>query len=97
MVEADLRRPKAAEYLKLEGAVGVTTILTGRVDIDEALQPAPWGLKVIAAGSIPPNPAELLQSTAMKMLIKEPARAFRHRPHRCPAVAAGHRRGDPRG
>ena len=71
VVEADLRRPKAAEYLKLEGAVGVTTILTGRVDIDEALQPAPWGLKVIAAGSIPPNPSELLQTTAMKKLLKE--------------------------
>ena len=71
VVEADLRRPKASEYLKLEGAVGVTTILTGRVDINEALQSAPWGLKVIAAGSIPPNPAELLQSAAMKTLIKD--------------------------
>lgn len=71
MVEADLRRPKAAEYLKLEGAVGVTTILTGRVDINEALQSAPWGLKVIAAGSIPPNPAELLQSAAMKTFLKD--------------------------
>jgi capsular exopolysaccharide synthesis family protein len=69
LVEADLRRPKAAEYLKLEGSVGVTTILMGRVDIDGALQSGPWNLKVIAAGSIPPNPAELLQSTAMKSLI----------------------------
>ena len=71
LVEADLRRPKAAEYLKLEGAVGVTTILMGRVNVDEAMQSGPWGLKVIAAGSIPPNPAELLQSAAMKSLINE--------------------------
>ena len=71
VVEADLRRPKASKYLKLEGAVGVTTILTGRVDINEALQSGPWGLKVIAAGSIPPNPAELLQSAAMKTLLKD--------------------------
>jgi receptor protein-tyrosine kinase len=71
LVEADLRRPKAAEYLKLEGSVGVTTILMGRVDIDDAMQSGPWNLKVIAAGSIPPNPAELLQSAAMKSLIKE--------------------------
>jgi receptor protein-tyrosine kinase len=70
VVEADLRRPKASEYLNLEGAVGVTTILTGRVGTDEALQPAPWGLKVIAAGSIPPNPAELLQSATMKSLLR---------------------------
>ena len=71
VLEADLRRPKAAEYLNLEGTVGVTTILTGRVRIDEALQSAPWGLKVIAAGSIPPNPAELLQSAAMNTLLKD--------------------------
>jgi receptor protein-tyrosine kinase len=71
LVEADLRRPKAAEYLKLEASVGVTTILMGRVNIDEAMQSGPWGLKVIAAGSIPPNPAELLQSAAMKSLINE--------------------------
>ncbi len=51
--------------------MGVTTILMGRVNIDEAMQSAPWNLKVIAAGSIPPNPAELLQSAAMKNLIKE--------------------------
>ncbi len=71
VVEADLRRPTVATYLNLEGAVGVTTILAGRVGIEEALQSAPWGLKVIAAGSIPPNPAELLQSAAMKSLIQE--------------------------
>lgn len=71
IVEADLRRPKAAEYLKLEGSVGVTTILTGRVDVDQALQSGPWGLKIIAGGSIPPNPAELLQSSAMKSLLKD--------------------------
>jgi receptor protein-tyrosine kinase len=76
LVEADLRRPKASEYLKLEAAVGVTTILTGRVDIDGALQSAPWGLKFIGAGSIPPNPAELLQSEAMKTLINDLRQRF---------------------
>ncbi|MGH3457709.1 polysaccharide biosynthesis tyrosine autokinase [Aeromicrobium sp.] len=69
ILEADLRQPKVAEYLHLEGTVGVTTVLTGRVTDDEALQATTWGLQVIAAGSIPPNPAELLQSKAMKVLI----------------------------
>jgi receptor protein-tyrosine kinase len=70
VVEADLRRPKTAEYLHLEGTVGVTSVLTGRIDLDSAIQSAPWGLHVLAAGAIPPNPAELLQSTAMKDLLK---------------------------
>lgn len=69
LMEADLRRPKAAEYMKLEGTVGVTTVLTGRVEAQDAIQIGPAGLELIAAGSTPPNPAELLQSTAMKNLI----------------------------
>ena len=69
VVEADLRRPKAAQYLHLEEAVGVTSVLTGRIDLDSAIQPGPWGLHVLAAGAIPPNPAELLQSAAMKDLL----------------------------
>ena len=69
LVEADLRRPKAADYLHLEGSVGVTTVLTGRIGMEGALQHGPEGLQLIAAGSTPPNPAELLQSDAMKKLI----------------------------
>ena len=69
VVEADLRRPKAAEYLNLEESVGVTSVLTGRTDLDNAIQTGPWGLHVLAAGAIPPNPAELLQSAAMKVLL----------------------------
>ena len=90
LVEADLRRPKAAEYLHLENTVGVTTILTGRVDIDGAMQSAPYDLKVIAAGSIPPNPAELLQSDGHEIPHQRSAGPVRHRLDRCSALAARH-------
>lgn len=73
LLEADLRRPRVAEYLGLESTVGLTTLLVGRATIDDVLQPfaqAP-GLDVITSGAIPPNPAELLQSATMKTLIAE--------------------------
>jgi capsular exopolysaccharide synthesis family protein len=71
ILDADLRRPKLAEYLGLEGGVGLSDVLIGRVPLADALQP--WGrgtLNVLPAGSIPPNPSELLGSTAMAALLR---------------------------
>jgi len=70
LVEGDLRRPRAAEYLGLEGAVGLTNVLVGQVGVDDVLQP--WGvggLWVLPSGSIPPNPSELLASQNMIELL----------------------------
>lgn len=73
LVEGDLRRPKLAEYLGLEGAVGLTNVLIGRVGLEDALQP--WGpddrLHVLLSGPMPPNPSELLGSQGMADLIRD--------------------------
>ena len=69
LVDGDLRRPQVAGMLGLEGAVGLTTVLLGRISIADAIQRHESGLDVLASGSIPPNPAELLQSQAMHELL----------------------------
>jgi capsular exopolysaccharide synthesis family protein len=77
LVEADLRRPKIADYFRLEPTVGVTTILIGRLDVADAVQV--WGehrLNVLTSGAIPPNPAELLQSDAMRDLLSDLRQRF---------------------
>lgn len=78
LIEGDLRRPRAASYLGLEGAVGLTDVLIGRATLADALQP--WGedeqLFVLPAGPTPPNPSELLGSNAMKSLLAELALHF---------------------
>jgi capsular exopolysaccharide synthesis family protein len=72
LVECDLRRPRVAERLGLDDGVGTTTVLIGQLSLDEALQQHPdTGLTVLTAGRRPPNPSELLQSHAMKELIRE--------------------------
>lgn len=72
IVECDLRRPTLAERLTLDDAIGTTSVLIGRVQIDDALQPyGSSGLKVLTCGPRPPNPSELLQSHQMVSLIKE--------------------------
>lgn len=70
LVDADLRRPRVAEYLDVEGAVGLTNVLAGQATVDDALQQ--WGdsgVFVLPAGSIPPNPSELLGSRNMHALL----------------------------
>lgn len=73
LIEADLRRPKISTYLNLEGSVGLTTVLVGRVSLREAMQmPGEHsGLDVLSSGRTPPNPAELLKSQAMSSIIEE--------------------------
>ncbi len=72
LVDGDLRRPSIATYLGLEGAVGLTDVLSGRVDLDDALQS--WGtdgLTVLPSGPTPPNPSEsLLGSMQMRTLLQ---------------------------
>lgn len=66
LLEADLRRPKVADKLRLESAVGLTTALVGRIDLEDAVQEySVENLSVVTSGALPPNPAELLQSQAM--------------------------------
>jgi capsular exopolysaccharide synthesis family protein len=71
LVDADLRRPSIAESLGIEGQVGLTTILIGRADVKDVVQPfGTTSLDVLPAGQIPPNPSELLGSVAMADLLE---------------------------
>jgi capsular exopolysaccharide synthesis family protein len=70
LVEGDLRRPKIADNLQLETAVGLTTVLVGRIELEDAIQEhAVPNLSVLTSGAIPPNPSELLQSQSMKDVL----------------------------
>lgn len=72
LIECDLRRPRAIQALGLDEAVGVTTVLVGKVSLDDAIQKhVDSNLHVLGSGAIPPNPAELLQSRAMHELLTE--------------------------
>lgn len=70
LVDGDLRLPRVADYMGIEGGVGLTNVLIGRVELADALQK--WGrgqLYVLPSGPIPPNPAEMLGSPAMDHVL----------------------------
>lgn len=77
IVDADLRRPSVSKYLGVEGAVGLTTVLIGKVRVEDAVQP--WGgtnLDILPSGQIPPNPSELLGSEHMARVLQELGEAY---------------------
>ena len=77
LLDGDLRKPKVAEYFGIEGGLGLADVLVGRVGLTDVIQR--WGrgtLFLLPSGTIPPNPAELLGSTAMANLIAELKYAF---------------------
>lgn len=71
LIEADLRRPRAAAYVNVEGKVGVTTVLLGQLPLEDATQGVLTNLDFLGSGKIPPNPAELLGSSEMKDLLAQ--------------------------
>lgn len=77
LLDTDLRKPKVADYLGIDGAVGLTDVLIGRVRVGDVMRP--WGgrsLYVMPSGKIPPNPSELLGSEQMRTLMDVLERDF---------------------
>ncbi len=71
IIDADLRRPRVATTLGLDPAVGLTTALVGKTEIQDAIQVHPAsGLHVLASGAKPPNPTEILQSKVTQEVIR---------------------------
>lgn len=78
LIEADLRRPRMAESGDLPSHTGLSTVLAGMADADDAIVSVAGRhgsdeepIDVLPAGPVPPNPVGLLESNAMQRLIRE--------------------------
>jgi len=72
LVDADMRRPSMHRLLNLPNSPGLSEVLVGLKTVDEALQETDVdNLRAIAAGPIPPNPAELLGSEAFDRIMEQ--------------------------
>jgi capsular exopolysaccharide synthesis family protein len=72
IVEADLRRPRIAEYFDIDGSLGLTDVLAGQRSLEETIQP--WGrglISILPPGPTPPNPSELLGSHQMQTVLSD--------------------------
>ncbi|MBV9819721.1 MAG: polysaccharide biosynthesis tyrosine autokinase [Solirubrobacterales bacterium] len=86
LVEADLRRPDLARRLGLRGGPGLAEVLSRNAALDTVIRevtvpPAASNhgssqFALIAAGTIPPNPAQLVESRSMIDLLSTLAERF---------------------
>lgn len=72
LVDADLHRPRAHVIFDLPKQPGLTNILVGDNTLEESLKMVGIpGLSVLSAGTMPPNPTELLNSVAMDAVLQD--------------------------
>ncbi|HZV65184.1 MAG TPA: chain length determinant protein tyrosine kinase EpsG, partial [Telluria sp.] len=69
LVDANLRTPRQQEVFALKPRQGLSDVLAGRADLDViAKVPAFADLSVMPAGTLPPNPQELLSREGFRNL-----------------------------
>jgi len=79
IIDADLRRPRVHKALGLSRGRGLTTYLSSDVEIDDLIQTKEFpNLSVLTCGPIPPNPAELVSSEKMRLLLHTLASRYDH-------------------
>jgi capsular exopolysaccharide synthesis family protein len=71
MIEADFRRPRAADLFGIERTAGLTNVLARRMDWMAAVQRWHDSLDVLPSGPLPPNPSELLSQPTMERLLAD--------------------------
>lgn len=71
VIDCDLRKPSIHENFLLANEKGLTDVLFGKSDLKGVTKKIEDSLFLITAGTILPNPAEILGSKEMENLIKE--------------------------
>lgn len=72
LIDADLRRPTVHYTFSVTNTIGLTNVLTKQIRLNDTIRTTDVeNLYAMTSGPIPPNPAELLGSTAMSQLLEE--------------------------
>ena len=71
IIDADMRKPRIHSLLEVPNTSGLSSFLSGNIDEQIVHPTAEDKIRVVPAGPIPPNPAELLSSQRMKILLKQ--------------------------
>ncbi len=80
LIDADLRRPSIHKTLGMAPHSGLSNVLTGSTTLEQAITRTAVlpNLFVLAAGTPPPNPAELLASSNMRDVLAQLREQYDH-------------------
>jgi capsular exopolysaccharide synthesis family protein len=71
IVDLDLRRPSVGKILQVEALKGISNYLIGQVELDDIIISHPdYGFDIIPAGTLPPNPSELIKTAKTKQVLE---------------------------
>lgn len=70
LIDCDLRTPTIHRKFRISNTSGLTNILLGETTIENTLSLV-GGLSILTSGTLPPNPAEVLESQRMKDFLQE--------------------------
>lgn len=78
LLDFDLRAPKLGLVAGIDNNVGLTNVITGKLELDRALyrDKGQENLLLLLSGPTPPNPAEILASNHIKDLVNELSQSF---------------------
>lgn len=90
LIDADMRTPRQHKLFGVQAKAGLSSLLAGRNedDVIHELTSLP-GLYLLPAGTVPPNPLELVQRPAFGLLVKEVCAKFDHVVVDSPAASHG--------
>ena len=79
VVDADMRRGHLHQYIESERAPGISDHIAGDATLDSIVRPTPVeNMSLIATGTVPPNPAELIMNPRFAKMIEDLSSRFDH-------------------
>lgn len=71
ILDLDLRRPSVAKTLQVDTTKGISNYLIGQVSLEDIITTHPdYGFDIISAGTLPPNPSELIKTDKTRQVIE---------------------------
>ena len=72
LIDLDIRKPNIHAKLGLESGMGITNYIIGDCELEDIfIQDSPFDFDIVRAGTIPPNPGELIHSEKLAEFIAQ--------------------------
>jgi succinoglycan biosynthesis transport protein ExoP len=76
LIDGDMRRSRQHEVWKQTNLMGLSDILAGQAKLEQTVHEGSVNLDLVTAGTIPPNPAALLDSQRMQELLQKASQDY---------------------
>lgn len=76
LLDCDLRKPGIYKMFKISNSIGFSNMMADNLKFTDIVYSFNETLDILPAGTVPPNPSEILSSNKMKNFIKEASESY---------------------